>query len=323
MGEPSDRATAKSQSNTRKLMEHQEPLYRTPRQGVTPGRRDDFVAEVARLSRLRRRSQTISSTVFHKTGRNRLSRMIDTAFDFVRRYLPPVHWLAVRFLALLLYGYARAVRATAEIVTVGSYRWPDFPRGSVLVIWHGSAPSLLVAFTARRPDMPVKLMVSSDSRGDCVALFCRWLGFEIVRGDAQQGGLKALIEIANEVHTGASALISPDGAGPPFFARVGAVALASAAGLPLIPVGADCRPSLFERHKWDKARNPLPYGRIAVACGEPLRFPSFDDAASLESARQQLQDALDRAADEARNALGLRGSRFASDQDSKSIPKSG
>lgn len=159
--------------------------------------------------------------------------------------------------------------------------------------------------------MPVKLMVSRDARGDCVAVFCRWLGFEIVRGDAEYGGWKALIEIANEVQNGAAALISPDGSGPPFVARVGAVALASAVGVPLIPVGADCSPSIFERHKWDDARNPLPFGRIAVVCGEPLTFLPFEDAASLETARQQLQAALDRAADEAQSALGFKAMQFA------------
>ena len=172
------------------------------------------MAEIARLSALRRLSKTISSTAFHKVGRNRITRTIDAALEFIRRYLPPIHWLAVRFLALLLYGYARAVGATAEIVTSGSYRWPDIPKGSVLAIWHGSAPSLLGAFTARRPPIPVKLMVSRDPRGDCVALFCRWLGFEIVRGDAEHGGWKALLEIADDVHGGAAALISPDGSGP-------------------------------------------------------------------------------------------------------------
>ena len=253
------------------------------------------MAEVVRLSALRRPSKTISSATFHKTGRNRLTRLVDGALEFVKRFLPPIHWVAVRFAALLLCGYARAVRATAEIVTVGSYRWPDIPKGPVLAVWHGSAPSLLgVAFTARRPEMSVKLMVSRDARGDCVALFCRWLGFDIVRGDAEHGGWKALTEIASELQKGNAALISPDGGGPPFVARVGAVALASAAGVPLIPVGADCQPSVFERHKWDDARNPLPYGRIAIACGESLQFPSFEDAASLENARQQLQDALDR-----------------------------
>ena len=305
MGKSSYGASAESQSNTAraKLMQHQEPLESPERTTADRGRA--FAAEIARISALRRHAETMSSAEFHKTGRNRLTRTVDTGLEFIRRFLPPIHWIATRFLAVLLYGYVRAVRATAEIVTVGSYRWPDIPKGSVLAIWHGSTPSILVAFTARRPKMPVKLMVSRDARGDCVAVFCRWLGFEIIRGDAEHGGWKALIEIASELHKGHAALISPDGGGPPYFARVGAVALASAASVPLIPVGADCRPSVFERHKWDDARNPLPYGRIAVACGESLMFPPFADTASLENARVQLQGALDRAAEQARGALGI------------------
>ncbi len=285
---------------------HDSPLYET-----SPNRPRDFAAEIARLTELHQRSEMISSAAFHKVGRNRLTRTIDAVLEFIRRYLPPVHWVVVRVVGLLFYAYARWVGATAEIVTVGSTRWPDVPKGSVLAIWHGSAPSLLAAFTARRPSMPLKLMVSRDPRGDCVARFCQWLGFEIVRGDAEHGGWKALIEIANEVYNGAAAVISPDGGGPPFVARVGVVALASAIHAPLIPLGADCRPSIFERHKWDDARNPLPYGRIAVACGEPLTFPPFEDAASLETARQQLEDALRRAAGEARGALGFGVTGFA------------
>jgi lysophospholipid acyltransferase (LPLAT)-like uncharacterized protein len=277
--------------------DHPDPLYREC----------NFAAEIVRLAALHRPSKMMSSPVFHKTGRSRLTRTVDAVLEFIRRYLPPLHWAVTGGLALMLYGYARSVRATAEIVTVGRYRWPDIPEGSVLAIWHGSTPSLLVAFSARRPSVRVKLMVSRDARGDCVARLCRWLGFEIVRGDAEHGGLRALAAIASEVHHGAAALIAPDGGGPPFVARMGAVALASAAGVPLIPVGADCRPSVFERHKWDDARNPLPYGRIAVACGEPLTFPSLEDAASVETARLQLEAALHRAAEEARNALSPRG----------------
>ncbi len=275
---------------------NQPPLYRDPLHGT------EFEAEITRLAALHPHSQTISSPAFHKVGRNRLTRAIDTVLRFVRRYLPPIHWMAIRALAVLLYLYSRAVSATTKIVAVGNYQWPEIPEGSVLAVWHGSAPSVLAAFAARKPTIPVMLMVSRDPRGDCVAVLCRWLGFEIVRGDAEHGGWKALTVIANELRNGASALISPDGGGPPFVARVGAAALASSAGVPLIPIGAYCRPSIFERHKWDAARNPLPFGRIAIACGEPLRFPAFDDAGSLETARKQLQDALNRAADLARSA---------------------
>ena len=207
---------------------------------------------------------------------------------------------------MVLFIYAVLLRLTARIVSTGACAWPNVPAGSVLVFWHGSAPSLLAAFYARKPAIPVMLMVSRDPRGDCVAVLCRWLGFRIARGDAEHGGLKALTQIASAVEEGASALISPDGGGPPFVARFGAAAVASVAGAPLIPIGAECRPSIIERHKWDRARNPLPFARIAIACGEPLQFPLLEDTASLEAARCRLQDALDRAAAQARSALGFR-----------------
>jgi len=274
---------------------NQPPLYREPLRGT------EFEAELTRLAALHPHSQTISSSVFHRVGRNRLTRSIDTVLSFVRRYLTPLHWIWITALAIVLYIYARAVAITTRIVTTGSYQWPEVPKGSVLAIWHGSAPSVLAAFAARKPTIPVILMVSRDPRGDCVAVFCRWLGFKIVRGDAEHRGWKALTEIANELHQGAAALIAPDGNGPPFRARVGTAALASSAGVPLIPIGAYCRPSILERHKWDAARNPLPFGRIAIACGEALRFPAFENAESLEKAREQMQDALNRAADLARS----------------------
>jgi lysophospholipid acyltransferase (LPLAT)-like uncharacterized protein len=257
------------------------------------------------MAALRPHSETLSSPLFHKIGRNRLTRTIDAVLVFVRQYIPPLHWIAIRCLAGSLYVYARAVAATARFVTSGAYRWPEIPPGSVLVFWHGSAPSLLVAFAARKPRAPVKLMVSRDPRGDCVALFCRWLGFETVRGDAEHGGWRALIEIADALNHGAIALIAPDGGGPPCVARAGVAILASVVHAALIPVGANCRPSVMERRKWDAPRNPLPYARVAVVCGEPLHFARFEEAEAIEKSRAELQDALNRAARQARLELGL------------------
>jgi lysophospholipid acyltransferase (LPLAT)-like uncharacterized protein len=257
------------------------------------------------MAALHPHSQAISSPLFHRVGRNRLTRTIDFVLVFIRRYLPPLHWIGIRWLAGCMYVYARVLAATARIVTAGAYPWPQIPPGSVLAFWHGSAPSLLAAFAAHKPQAPVKLMVSRDPRGDCVALFSRWLGFEAVRGDAEHGGWRALIEIATAVSQGAIALIAPDGGGPPGFARAGIAILASAAHAALIPVGAKCRPSIIERRKWDAQRNPLPFARIAVVCGEPLRFPRLEDAASIETSRAALQQALDHASGQAREALGL------------------
>ena len=283
---------------------HPSPSYLAPHDSepVKSESRRDVAAEIARLSAIHHPHSTPAHEL-HNLRRNRVTRAIDVALEFIRRWLPPLHWVAIRFLAVLLYAYAYAVASTARIMTLGSYRWPDIPARSVLAFWHGSAPSLLVAFAAQRPKVPTTLMVASDARGDCISVVCRWLGLHIVRGDAEHGGWQALIEIAQEVCNGSVALISPDGGGFPLVARIGAAALSSGAGVPLIPVGADCAPAAFERHKWDRARNPLPFGRIAIACGAPLTFPPLEDGASMSRARQQLQDALDLAAEHARSAL--------------------
>jgi hypothetical protein len=54
---------------------------------------------IARLTALHGHSETISSAAFHKVGRNRITRTIDTTLEFMRRYLPPIYWVAVRVLA--------------------------------------------------------------------------------------------------------------------------------------------------------------------------------------------------------------------------------
>ena len=79
------------------------------------------------------------------------------------------------------------------------------------------------------------------------------------------------------------------------FAKVGAVALAASAGVPLIPLGADCRPAIEERHKWDAARNPLPFGHLIVLLGETLRVAPLASLSAIEAARSWLEGALNRA----------------------------
>ena len=77
-------------------------------------------------------------------------------------------------------------------------------------------------------------MISHDPRGDYLALLCRMIGFHVVRGDSEEGGWEALLELARELMNGASVILTADGGGPARQAKVGAIALASAVGVPLI-----------------------------------------------------------------------------------------
>jgi lysophospholipid acyltransferase (LPLAT)-like uncharacterized protein len=250
--------------------------------------------EVA-ADRLSRISDLLASSNKHidkKPARNILTRTLDATFALARKYLPPVHWLGAALMTTAMFLYAQLVALTARLASTGSSSWPNIPTPCVLTLWHCDAPSLLVIFAKRRPPCRTAIMISRDPRGDYIALLCRMIGFEIVRGDSEEGGWEALVHLAGELINGASVIITADGGGTARQAKVGAIALASAAGVPLFPLAADCHPALEEPHKWDAARNPLPFCSLKILLGSPRKFAPFHDLSSLEEARAWLEKTL-------------------------------
>lgn len=263
----------------------------------------EMSTELAKLAIMNTGDTVVSSS--HLAGRSRFTQTIDLLLSFIRRYLPPFHWIIGRIFALTLFFYAKWLSATIQVCPPGVCPWRDNPSGAVLVTWHGEAPALLSALIAQKDSTSVMILIATDPRGDYLSLLCNWLGFQVIRGDSEHGGWEALAFIAGQVCRGALALITADGGGPALTAKVGAVALASVTHAPIIPIGADCYPAALERHKWDAARNPLPYGRVAVVCGPPMFVGAIPDLAAFESARQQLQDVLNQASQEARAYLNV------------------
>lgn len=225
-------------------------------------------------------------------GRNSFTRLLDTAFVWVRKYAPPVHAAGFVLTAITFFIYARVVALTARIKTSGASAWPEVPTPSVLALWHGDAPSLLVALAKRRPVKRVAIMIGVNPRGDFLGLLCRMLGLEVVRGSNEQGGWTALAELAQVLKQDACVVITADGDGPARVAKVGAVALASAAGVPLVPIGADCHPAIQQTRKWDTARNPVPFCSLKIIVGPARRFDLANDLASLEQGRSWLEKTL-------------------------------
>lgn len=227
-------------------------------------------------------------------GRNFFTRTLDVGFALVRKYAPPVHWLGAALSATTLFLYVRLVAFTGRLLTMGQIRWPDVPAPCVLALWHRDAPSLLVAFAKRRPHARTVIMIARDPRGDYIALLCRLIGLGVVRGGSEEGGWDALLQLAHELTDGACVILTADGGGPARIAKVGAVALASTVGVPLIPLAADCHPAIEERHKWDAARNPVPFCSLTISIGPSRRFDFFEDLSSVEQARAWLEEALNR-----------------------------
>jgi lysophospholipid acyltransferase (LPLAT)-like uncharacterized protein len=252
---------------------------------------------LARIGKLVAPADSHAVTLRKELGRNAWTRLLDAIFAAVRRYAPPLHWLVMAVTAIALFAYARLVSLTARVVAKGELHWPHVPAPCVIALWHCDAPSLLIAFTKYRPRSESVVMVARDARGDALALLCRMLGFGVVRGGGSNGGWNSLVDLAHKLAEGACIFVTADGGGPARVAKIGAVALASAAGVPLIPLAAHCHPAIEERHKWDAARNPIPFCSVTVSLAASRTFEPFKDPSSIELARKWLQETLNALAD--------------------------
>jgi lysophospholipid acyltransferase (LPLAT)-like uncharacterized protein len=257
-----------------------------------PQSKTDIQTAADRLKRIARLLPRSERATDQDLGRNVLTRSLDAAFAWVRKHLPPVHWLFAALTATVLFLYAQIVAVTARLVTTGSESWPYVQAPCVFALWHRDAPSLLVAFAKRRPQARMVIMIARDPRGDYLAMLCRLIGFGVVRGDSGEGGWDALLELAHELMDGACVILTADGGGPARIAKIGAVALALSVGVPLIPLAADCHPAIEERHKWDEARNPVPFCYLTVSLGPSRKFTPLIDHDSIEHARRWLEETL-------------------------------
>ena len=199
--------------------------------------------------RLKTIERLVSSSTEHlpderHAGRNLFTRLLDQFFAAARYYVPPLHWIGAATFAIIFFAYARLVALTMRLITTGNIRWPSIPVPCVVALWHGDAPSLLVAFAKRRPTVGIAIMIASDSRGDFLALLCRMLGLDVVRGDGAENGWQALAVLAHKIEQGVSVIITVDGGGPAHIVKVGALALASATHVPLVPLGTNCHPAI-------------------------------------------------------------------------------
>jgi hypothetical protein len=90
---------------------------------------------------------------------------------------------------------------------------------------------------------------------------------------------------------GASLVVSPDGpVGPYRRAKPGALIVARASGLPLQPWAVSVHPALRLTRRWDRHVVPLPFSRIRVEEGEPIRVAAREPLRPLLA---RLQAGLD------------------------------
>jgi hypothetical protein len=167
-------------------------------------------------------------------------------------------------------------------------------------LWHAG----LFAAAWRFRDRGVVIPVSRSRDGDRIASVLARLGYgPSPRGSSSRGAVAVLVGLIRAARAGRSLGVLCDGPrGPARSCKQGVLAAARATGLAIHPIGVAARPALAFG-SWDRTLLPLPFARLRLAFGAPLRVSRDASREELESLRLALERDLDRLQAEAERAL--------------------
>jgi hypothetical protein len=125
-----------------------------------------------------------------------------------------------------------------------------------------------------------------------LADFVRRFGFVTVRGSSSRGGGEGLRSLTRAIRKGHSVVVVPDGPrGPREVLKPGVVRLARLTGAHVVPAAFGAS-SEWRARSWDKFRIPKPFSRCVMRFGEPVLVPRDIDGAGEETARKEIEAAL-------------------------------
>ena len=166
------------------------------------------------------------------------------------------------------------------------------PARGIFCFWHQC--TLPCAWYFRK--FRCSILISRSFDGELIARTLALFGFHSVRGSSSRGGAAGLLALQEILSAGSPVVFTADGPrGPIYQTKMGPVKLAQMtqeqiASFYLLPERA------WQMCSWDRFLVPKPFTRVIVSWSRAVAPPSADaDAAVLESKRQELNDALERA----------------------------
>jgi lysophospholipid acyltransferase (LPLAT)-like uncharacterized protein len=185
--------------------------------------------------------------------------------------------------------FTRAVMDTCRWSVEGDEGLPDgLIRGkhpAVFVLWHNRLPGFF-AWAARchlrNPAFRADSIVSASADGEYLARLIREGGGGEIRGSSSRDAGPALREAVRSARGGASIATVGDGPrGPRYRLKPGPVLIARATGLPIIPCTWACNRTFQLHRSWDQLMAPLPFSRLRLRFGAPLRVPADAEVAEV------------------------------------------
>lgn len=244
----------------------------------------------------------------HTPLRNTLYRRVTKG----RRKLTPARLFMYRVAVAVAWSAVRLLWATCRVTHVAGLDGArqavrDF-KSLIPVYWHQHMLFGGKAVLDLRADgLKVGFLISPSIDGTAPAMLVEKVGGVVIRGSSTHTGARALRDYYETiVRQQVSPAITPDGPkGPLHEFKPGAIMLSQITGKPILPV-AVAASRCYTFPTWDAFELPLPFSRIAIVYGEPVKVARAMDAAALEQWRGQLAQTLRTLRAEAEAALDRR-----------------
>jgi lysophospholipid acyltransferase (LPLAT)-like uncharacterized protein len=159
----------------------------------------------------------------------------------------------------------------------------------IVAFWHDTYLPLFALFGGRR----AVVLIAPGFRGDVIAGICRAFGYLPIHvgGPAKKSARETLKSaLATE---GCIAAVAIDGpTGPRHAPKLGALRLARDLSLVIVPTLINAWPRLILRYRWDHMQVPLPFAKVTLGVGDPIRIPLDGTGSDLNAAQIALTKAL-------------------------------
>jgi lysophospholipid acyltransferase (LPLAT)-like uncharacterized protein len=178
-------------------------------------------------------------------------------------------------------------------------------RSVIPVYWHQHMLFGVRALLDLRDEgLKLGFLISPSVDGTAPAMLVGKVGGHVIRGSSTHTGARALRDYYETiVKQEISPALTPDGPkGPLHEFKPGAVMLAQLTGKPILPVSVAASRA-FRFPTWDRFELPLPFSRVVIAYGEPVKMPRGVDAESLARLQGEMAGRLQALQQEARAAL--------------------
>ena len=159
-----------------------------------------------------------------------------------------------------------------------------------------------------------KVLISRHRDGEINARAAERLGIGTIRGSGahngefhRKGGAAAFTEMLDALKQGYNVALTADVPKVARVAGLGVVKLAQHSGRPIYAV-AIATSRRIELDNWDRTAINLPFSRVALVASEAIYVPRDADDAALESARQRVENELNRATARAYDIADRKGS---------------